>query len=186
MGAIRGHGIMVYGRCPNHITEQKRTPRSDPWTPWNICAKWSIPQTRKMCLGTAKHQLSGANPWRGRNTHGPYQSCRHCKLADPKNCQTSSIIPRILQLLLTLHIPIFAYSKTPEWTNQEGYTMELGNKTARCLWNPQETNHIGTSTKTAPIRPAIWSRSGCIRVHHRSSPNAKRRNGQETPSCLLL
>ena len=44
----------------------------------------------------------------------PAKVAGHCKLANSKNCQTSLIIPGILQLLPTFHIPIFTHSKTTE------------------------------------------------------------------------
>ena len=178
--------IMVYGQRSSHIMQQKGPPTSNSWATWTICTKWLVPQTRKMCLGTTKHWLSGANPWRGDNMHGPHQSCRNYKLANPEDSQTSLIIFGILQFLLTFHIPIFTHRKTPEWTNQERHPMDLGNQATRHFWNAQEVHHIRTSAKTTPTRPTIWSLSRCFRVHHRSSPNAKGQNRQKTPSCLFL
>ena len=166
--------------------ETKRPTNKQCMNSLNTRTKWPVPQTRKMCLGTTKCWLSGANPWRGGNMHGPCQSCRHCKLANPKNCQTSSIIPGILQLLSTLYILILTHSKTPERTNQEGHHMGLGDKTTKCLQNPSEVYYIGTSVKTTSIRPKNWSLSGHFRILHRGSLDAKRQNRQKTPSCLFL
>ena len=139
-----------------------------------------------MCLGTTTCWLSGANPWRGGNMHGPGQSSRNRKLANTNNSQTSPIIFGLLQFLLTVYLPIFSHHKTPEWTNQKGYPMDMDRKTTRCLWYAQKEDHNRASAKTTTTRPTVWSRSRCFGIHDRGCTNAKRWERQKTSHCLFL
>ena len=101
-----------------------------------------------MRMGTTTRRLSGANPWRGGNTHGPSQDCRNCNLANANFSQTSPVFSRILQFLQTIHLSILSHRTTFKWTNQEGNPVDLGGETTGSLWNAQEKDHLRTSAVT--------------------------------------
>ena len=66
-------------------------------------------------MGTATHWLSGANPWRGGNVHGPGQNSRNCKLANTNIGQTSLILFGLLQFLSTIYLSILPHHKASKW-----------------------------------------------------------------------
>ena len=82
MGKARGKNYRLYGRhIDSYVHITPRPQRRDTWRIRPSAGTQSIPQKEEMPLGSRQHQLSGANPWKGGDTHGPNQSGGYQKLA---------------------------------------------------------------------------------------------------------
>ena len=70
--ALRSGYQQIYGQLPHcYQLLHRSTSTSDPWLVGPNWTTWPLYQTGKMCLGSTRHRLSGANPWKGGSMHGP-------------------------------------------------------------------------------------------------------------------
>ena len=139
-----------------------------------------------MCMGSTPRWLSGANPWKGGNAHGPRKNCRDSRMANTHNGQTSQIFFGILQLLLTLCISILTCRGSFKRTHQKGHPLPMDRTTAAGLWNTSSKAYLRAGPETTPVGPAIRNRSRRIRLRDWGSAYATRRTRKTTSSGLLF
>ena len=137
-------------------------------------------------MGGQQHRLSGANPWKGGDMHGPNQSIRHQNLAQTNKSQRCPIFSGILQLLPTLHTRIFKNHETPQQTHVQRCPLLVGRQTRTCVQWLTRPGNQWTSAKTPPTRQTIQSRSGCLWIRLRRHTTTKTRRWQKTSHRVLF
>jgi hypothetical protein len=111
------------------------------------------------------------------NQEGSSQSRKNQTMGGPAYCKASPWVPRIRELLSTVHQGIFHYRPSPFQSPQEGRPLRLESRLSKFFRPTQTSIHHGTHPPTFQTRSRHSHRDGRLRLRSRGGtpPTTRRR-----------